>query len=256
MSDLDQTIARLCLGLHPDRSRALAAAIAGHGDGDATNALAHDSAGIPRSMLLELERALQVAPTSASELACRLRTGAAVAELAGKLGSTELVWTGPSSGLIPVRHTEQVLTGLIDGAKSRLFLVSFVAYNVKSVIDALVRAAARGVQINVLLERSQTEGGNVTTDSLGLIRAKIPGATFFEWDQAVGGSQFAGASVHAKCAVADGREAFVTSANLTGAAMEKNMEAGVMIGGGPLPAQLENHLLALVTTKHLKRVGG
>jgi hypothetical protein len=126
----------------------------------------------------------------------------------------------------------------------------------RSVIDALVRAAGRGVLINVLLERSEAEGGNVTTDSLGLIRAKIPGARFFEWDQDVSGSQFAGASVHAKCAVADGREAFVTSANLTGAAMEKNMEAGVMIGGGPLPAQLENHLLALVTTKHLKRVGG
>lgn len=256
MSDLDQTIARLCLGLHPDRLRALAAAIAGLGAGDAATALAHDSAGIPRGMLLDLERSLQESPTSTSELAGRLRTGAAVAELAGKLGSTELVWTGPSSGLIPVRHTEQVLTGLIDGAKNRLFLVSFVAYNVKSVIEALVRAAARGVQINVLLERSEAEGGNVTTDSLGLISAKIPGARFYEWDQAVGGSQFAGASVHAKCAVADGQEAFVTSANLTGAAMERNMEAGVMIGGGPLPAQLENHLLALITTKHLKRVGG
>ncbi len=254
MSDLDQIIARLCLALHPERLRALAAAIACHGDVDAGKALTYDSAGIPSDQLMDLGSVLKSTPIGARDLAGRLQTGAAVAELAGKLGSTELVWTGPSSGLIPVRHTEQVLTGLIDGAQKRLFLVSFVAYNVTSVITALVKAAARGVQINVLLERSEAEGGNVTMDSLGLIRAKIPGAAFYEWNQDVSGSQFAGASVHAKCAVADGREAFVTSANLTGAAMARNMEAGVIISGGPLPAQLEAHLLALITTKHLRRV--
>ena len=49
-------------------------------------------------------------------------------------------------------------------------------------------------------------------------------------------------------------EAFITEANLTGASMERNMEAGVLLRGGPLPAQLEAHLQSLVTTKHLKPV--
>lgn len=42
---------------------------------------------------------------------------------------------------------------------------------------------------------------------------------------------------------------FITSANLTGHAMEQNMEAGVLITGGPIPKQLQEHLQALVYTK-------
>jgi phosphatidylserine/phosphatidylglycerophosphate/cardiolipin synthase-like enzyme len=49
--------------------------------------------------------------------------------------------------------------------------------------------------------------------------------------------------------VADGKLAFVTSANLTDAALEKNMEVGVLIKGGNIPNQLDRHLEALVTTR-------
>ena len=40
-----------------------------------------------------------------------------------------------------------------------------------------------------------------------------------------------------------------TSANLTGYAMEKNMEAGVLISGGRIPKLLDEHLRSLVDTK-------
>jgi phosphatidylserine/phosphatidylglycerophosphate/cardiolipin synthase-like enzyme len=254
MSDLDRAIAKLAMDLHPDRLVDLAAAMAKAGDGNVAAVLASNAAGIPSGHLLRIAKAWQADACSGAELAARLRTAAAVGTLASSLSSTELVWTGPSSGLVAVRHTEQVLTGLIDGAQRRIFLISFVAYNVASVIDALASAARRGVRISVLMERSEATGGNVTTDSLGLIRSKVPRAACYEWDQNVGGEQFTGASVHAKCAVADGRDAFITSANLTGAAMERNMEAGVLLRGGPLPAQLERHLFALIATKHLKAV--
>ena len=45
----------------------------------------------------------------------------------------------------------------------------------------------------------------------------------------------------------------ISSANLTGHAMEKNMEAGVLIEGGPTPKKLHRHLEALITTKQLQR---
>jgi len=63
---------------------------------------------------------------------------------------------------VPVRHTAQVLTGLIDEARAQLFLVSFVAYHVRSVVAALQRAVERGVRVTVLFERSREQGGNVT----------------------------------------------------------------------------------------------
>jgi len=61
------------------------------------------------------------------------------------------------------------------------------------------------------------------------------------------------ASVHAKCAVADSRLAFITSANLTSAALERNMELGLLLRGGTVPDRLHAHLAALVTTKVVKQ---
>lgn len=253
MSELDIAIAKLALEVHPDQLLALAASLSKATKGSALTLDLH-AAGVPAKLLLALSVGLEKELCSTVELAARLRTAAAVAMLVNRNTTTDLVWTGPASGLVPIRHTEQVLTGLIDGAKSRLFLVSFVAYNVTTVIDALAKAIERGVRVNILLERSEGAGGHVSVDSLTLLRNKLPKATFLEWDQTVSGERFLGASVHAKCAVADGRDAFITSANLSTAAMERNMEAGVLLAGGPVPGQLEKHLESLVATKHLKPV--
>ena len=45
--------------------------------------------------------------------------------------------------------------------------------------------------------------------------------------------------MHVKAAVADSRIAFLSSANLTEAALERNMELGVLIRGGHLPAAID-----------------
>ena len=55
-------------------------------------------------------------------------------------------------------------------------------------------------------------------------------------------------------AVADGNSALLTSANLTGHALEKNMEAGVVISGGHVPAGLRAHLHALIETKVIRKI--
>ena len=49
------------------------------------------------------------------------------------------------------------------------------------------------------------------------------------------------ASLHAKAAIADDKLAFVTSANLTGYALERNMELGLLVRGGYVPALLAKH---------------
>jgi hypothetical protein len=58
----------------------------------------------------------------------------------------------------------------------------------------------------------------------------------------------------AKIAIADETICFVSSANLTGHAMEKNMEAGVLIRGGSVPRDLHHHLEALKTSNVIARV--
>ena len=55
--------------------------------------------------------------------------------------------------------------------------------------------------------------------------------------------EFIDGRVHAKIAVADGNSCFITTANLTGYAMEKNIKVGGgLISGGELPRQLDNQI--------------
>ena len=65
------------------------------------------------------------------------------------------------------------------------------------------------------------------------MKSALPAAKLFSWVDK--GEEFAGGKVHAKVAVADENFCFISSANLTGHAMEKNMEAGVLIRGGAMP---------------------
>jgi len=165
--------------------------------------------------------------------------------------SVELVWTGPSSELVATRKTEQALLQVIQAAQNELFLTSFVAYDVASISAALVDALERGIALSMLLESSDKHGGGISIDAIGKMREILPNAKIYFWGQRI--DAYIGGKVHAKVAVADERICFISSANLTGHAMEKNMEAGVLVEGGSIPSKLHKHLEALVTTKQLKR---
>jgi phosphatidylserine/phosphatidylglycerophosphate/cardiolipin synthase-like enzyme len=252
VNDLNEAVARIALEVHPDRIVALCSAL---GSTRPPNILATVTgalgASFPPRLLEALRAALAKRPqTTPAELSSLFRAASTTASLAAGASSVEWVWTGPATGLVPIRHTAQVLTGLIDEARERLFLVSFVAYNVHVVIDALKRATERGVRVSLLFESPQEQGGNVTVDSPSMLKSKLPRARFYEWDKTASNVPPT-ASVHAKCAVADGSLAFVTSANLSDAAMERNIELGILVRGGTVPRQLDMHLEALITTRQL-----
>ena len=106
----------------------------------------------------------------------------------------------------------------------------------------------------MLLEASRNQGGNVDVDSIGMFRGRVPGAHLYTWDRKRVRAVEQAGTVHAKCVVADERIAFITSANLTSAALERNMEIGILVRGGALPGRLYRHLRALVTTRIVQRV--
>jgi len=164
----------------------------------------------------------------------------------------ELVWTGPTTPFVSARRTEQALLQVIDSARKSLFITSFVAYDVSSIIDALNKAIARGVNVSMLLESSTDHGGTMSMDVIGKMRELIPKAMLYAWSNKSDG--FLGGRVHAKVALADDQSCFITSANLTGFAMEKNMEAGILINGGRLPTVFARHLTALIELKIIELV--
>lgn len=200
----------------------------------------------------KLAEAWSATTVGAEELASMLLAASHVFTKVASQQSIELVWTGPTTPLVSARRTEQALLQVINAAEHTLFISSFVAYDVSTIVKALNAAGARGVAINMLLELSLDHGGSISFDAIGKMRVLVPAATLYAWREK--GDPFINGSVHAKVAVADGHVCFITSANLTGHAMEKNMEAGVLISGGKLPKLLDDHLHALIDTNVISRM--
>ena len=234
----------------PAKVRTIASALRGLASpGSAPKATALADTPAARTAVERVIGAWEQAHASGDELAGML-LGASEAQLRVERElSVELVWTGPTTRFVPMRRTEQVLLDLIASATKDFFLVSFVAYDVASVASALNDAANRGVRLRILLEASTSHGGTLSYAPAATMRSRVPSAELFTWRERP--EPFVDGKVHAKVAVVDDTRAFITSANLTGHALEKNMEAGVLINGGAVPKTLNAHLQALIDVRVL-----
>lgn len=249
---LEAITAVVCL-VSPEKVRALAGAIRKVEDAKA-NVTLSDVVGTAtaKAVVQRLVEAWLDTSVGSGELASMLLAASHAFENVSKHQSTELVWTGPTTPFVSARRTEQALLQVIGAAKQTLFVTSFVAYDVSTIVKALNDASTCGVSISMLLESSQDHGGSISFDVIGKMRMLVPSAKIYAWHER--SAPFADGRVHAKVAVADGDVCFITSANLTGHAMEQNMEAGVLIRGGQIPKLLQEHLQALVDTKTVSTV--
>jgi phosphatidylserine/phosphatidylglycerophosphate/cardiolipin synthase-like enzyme len=177
--------------------------------------------------------------TGADPYLAGLLDGAASAvELSAQRQSVDVVWTGPESGVTTSRLTAATVTGLIGSARRELLLVSYAARTEPAIGAALDNAAARGVDITLVTEST---ADNPAFHAQGI---PFPGlsARRLRWPRS---RRPAGAALHAKIIVVDDSIALVTSANLTGRAMETNLECGILIRGGPQPRAIREHITGL-----------
>lgn len=193
------------------------------------------------------DRAVAVLSTCTPDyLAGALAGAGRLAEQRERSGSVEVVWTGPHSQLHTSRLTSAVVTDLIAQARDEVVLVSFATQTEPRVAAALQAAVERGAEVTLLLERGGDNaaytGPELPFPTLAAIRLHWPGAERPE-----------GAALHAKLLVVDAALALIGSANLTGRALERNLECGVLIRGGTAPAMIRAHLRDLVETGVLRR---
>jgi len=247
MDELLDAIAALVSLVSPEKVQAIAARVRRTESSKAASMLSVVGTPVASTLVEQLATAWQNTEVGSDELASMLLAASHVYTKASSEQAAELVWTGPTTPFVSARRTEQALLQVINSAEQSLFITSFVAYDVSTIVKALNTANERGVRITMLLESSQDHGGSINFDVIGKMRGLVPGAQLYAWRDKTG--DFVDGRVHAKVAVADGRMCFITSANLTGHAMEKNMEAGVLISGGNIPLTFHDHLNALIETK-------
>lgn len=169
-------------------------------------------------------------------LASMLRGFAAAAK--SHATDVRAVWSGPTfdgDG----DHTTAALAHLIDEATEDVFASTYSATADSEFVKALWRAIARGVRTTLLVDTTLKNGLVAAT-----LQSKLHGAQFWTYIPPKGlyGVQ------HSKVVIVDSRSAFVTSANLSRAAAERNIETGVIINDPAFASRVRQRFAKLRQT--------
>lgn len=200
------------------------------------------------TVLIEESRACQP-PVRLDALALAVRASTMTYVSATAQQEVELVWSGPPVVQSTFRRTDRAWVDVIDSARSNLWLASFSVGSVERVETALLSALDRRVSINLLFERARDSEGTLAYDGHARFARRIlEESALYAWAPAKRPRCTTGniALMHAKAVVADSSVMFVTSANLSGAALDRNIEVGVIVRGGSQPRWLAERFQQLV----------
>jgi phosphatidylserine/phosphatidylglycerophosphate/cardiolipin synthase-like enzyme len=224
---------------------------------------------IPRAVAAEVSNALQgmaALGTNRDGLVAALELLAAARAQRPLIDEViELVTTGPEVGSVANRDTQVVVQELFRNAERSVLVAGYELYQAEPVFRALAERMlcepAPTVQMFLNIKRPL---GDTTKDS-DLVAAfahrfrrqhwpadgLLPEIYFDPRSLATNAKRKA--VLHAKCIVVDGRTAFVSSANFTEAAQERNIEVGVLVRSQIVAERLVGFFAALVSSGAVRR---
>ena len=184
------------------------------------------------------------------DIATAFRTAALIGNLStGEFA--QLVATVPWDDKSACRDSMSAYLNVINQAQRHITIAMYVVYEVDEILKALQHAQNRGVQIRLLLEQPSTLGGKISGDhnSADIVRKHLSSTEIY-----VPNAQKLTGSMHAKFVSADSSRAFVTSANLTRAALSTNIEVGVLVSRGLIPKQIDAMFDQLIVRNAIIRI--
>jgi hypothetical protein len=190
----------------------------------------------------------------------------AAERVSAELAPAELVWTGPEPFGSRSRDTSVVVRELFGRCETSVLVAGFTVYQGRELFAPLVaRMAERpGLRVRFFLNVARPLGRQdpdavLLREFLERFRqGQWPGGTalpeIYYDPRSLSVDPGPRAVLHAKAVVVDDRWAFVSSANFTEAAHERNIEAGVLLDDGRFASTLRMQFDALVETGVLKLV--
>lgn len=177
----------------------------------------------------------------------------------------QLVWTGPETPGSRSRDTAVVVRELFASAERSVLVSTYAIHQGRQTFLPLAeRMAARpGLSVRLFLNVQRPHSDQTPESELlkrfadGFRSDVWPGERLPEvyYDRrALASGAGEKACLHAKCVIVDDRRAFVTSANFTEAAQERNIEAGVLVEDESLAAALRAQFESLVGAGLLLRL--
>jgi phosphatidylserine/phosphatidylglycerophosphate/cardiolipin synthase-like enzyme len=180
--------------------------------------------------------------------------------------AVELVWTGPEGAGAFSRDTSVVVRDLFASAQRSVLVSTFVVNQAGTLFEALARRMddVPDLQAQIFLHvarglRDTRYEAEILREFATKFRKVWPGKRLpevFYDPRGLAEKPKDRATWHAKCVVVDDVAAFVTSANFTDWAQQRNVEAGVLVRDRQLVVQLRGQFDGLVRTQQVKRVPG
>jgi phosphatidylserine/phosphatidylglycerophosphate/cardiolipin synthase-like enzyme len=177
----------------------------------------------------------------------------------------DLVLTGPSLAGQGNRDTSVVVSDLFRKAEETILIAGYAVYQGQKVFHSLaermVECPALKVRMFLDIQRKPSD----TTASAELVRRFVHRFQSDEWPtgkpfpevfydpRALSTDRSKRAALHAKCVVTDCREVFVSSANFTEAAHERNIEVGLLLHSVSLAERLTRFFEAICTSGQFQR---
>ena len=174
----------------------------------------------------------------------------------------DLVWSGPEVPGLHARDTRRVYEELLGSAERSVLASTYAFFDGPKAFHVLARRMDEKTDLRVaLLLNIQRKRGD-TTAAHHLVRkfadrfwtADWPGSSrpnVFYDPRALEMDGPAGV-LHAKAVVVDEEVVFVTSANLTEAALDRNIEVGLLVRDAALAASVSSHFRVLIERNVLR----
>jgi phosphatidylserine/phosphatidylglycerophosphate/cardiolipin synthase-like enzyme len=168
----------------------------------------------------------------------------------------DLVWSGPEVPGLHARDTRRVYDELLGSAERSIWASTYAFFDGPKAFEVLSRRmdAVGELQVTLLLNIERRHGDTSSADALvrrfadRFWTADWPGirrpSVFYD-PRSLTARRPAGV-LHAKAVVADEEALFITSANLTEAALDRNIEIGLLVRDRALAASLVCHFRGLI----------
>jgi phosphatidylserine/phosphatidylglycerophosphate/cardiolipin synthase-like enzyme len=130
--------------------------------------------------------------------------------------------------------------------------MTYSARRYEPVRAALAAAIDRAVAVDVVVETLSGAGSALSGSEPATAFAGLHGLNLWHWPTP--NRTTAGAKMHAKLAVADGKTLLVSSANLTQSGVSDSLEAGLLVRGGAAPQRALEYVRDLQARGLLRRL--
>jgi phosphatidylserine/phosphatidylglycerophosphate/cardiolipin synthase-like enzyme len=184
------------------------------------------------------------------------------ARAAARTPKADLVWSGPEVPGLHARDTRRVYEELLGCAERSILASTYAFFDGPKAFEVLARRMESKPTLRVTLLLNIQRKRNDTTASDQLVRRFADRFWKTDWPGSLHPSVFydprsldpegAGGVLHAKAVVADDQAVFVTSANLTEAALERNIELGVLIRDRAFALTIGSYFQTLIAHDLLK----